>query len=356
MKRYSMILLSAVLVLTSVMCNLPFEIPVYVESSSTPQTSGGSVIGDDLLAAARQMSGAKLTTFDDNKDGKPDRTVYQFAVQQAALGVDLYRSLESRLTGGNLFERKVILRFKNTTNKEVAFSFEEVIPKELASDVSKIKFSLQPARIINPDADVVFNVALGAGVDGVIEMLVEAKKDAEFDANWDAYVYGYQYCLKQPAGDKQGLCLAVLAKLFKGDVPQSLLVHTCEKADNNWKITCEAIITGKLDTCKEQSAKRYREFCYAHTVDSLCASELSVDAKENCIFDKATQVKSELACTLLSNSNKDVLIYCLAIARNDKGLCTYFPLPRSRGLARSHPVSAWIQFVVQFPKVATWVI
>ena len=91
-----------------------------------------------------------IQAIDSNKDGEPDKYVYNFPREQVAPDLFLDKSIELEKDSSG-YSKGLILKFENTGDEPIEYRHVEFFPKSFAESIDDIEFSRTPDRVIDPD-------------------------------------------------------------------------------------------------------------------------------------------------------------------------------------------------------------
>ena len=320
MKQRRFLLIMLALVLTSLTCNLPFNTTTEPSQAEIDELNA-------MITADIELGG--MSENDINADGVVDNVYYTFPTFELQEKVYMTKTYSMESGGEDEFHPGIIVAFNNESGVDQAFKFTLEVPKEFASDVAELSFSLEPAEIIDPDPILSFNVSLTAeqqvdamliaySVTGLDDKDLPRAKQILMEKAFDEYVNycSFTYFPKQYQKEQ---CYLNMAIDFKNFINKGALESYCDLAGYNNQAGCLAIINKDISKCGMVKDKYQQENCRAYFINDLCKAEKTEEDRLICIGREAVQAKSHLACVLLPD--RDMKNVCLANVHNKAFYC-----------------------------------
>lgn len=320
MKQKRVLLILLALVLASLTCSLPFNMTSEPSQAQIDELNA-------LITADIELGG--MSENDINSDGVVDNVYYTFPTYELQPGVFLTKTYAMESGGEDEFHPGIALAFSNKSGVEQTFKFTLEVPKEFASDVSELSFSLEPAEIIEPDPILDFNIKLTPEqqVDNLLIVYsVAGVPDKDLPRNKQilmekAFAEYENYCINTyfPMAYQQEQCYLNMAIDFKNYINNRALEPYCELAGEKNQAGCLAIINKDISKCGKVKDKYQQENCRAFFINDLCKAEKTEEDRVICIGREAVRNKSHVACLLLQD--RDMKNVCLANVYNKVSYC-----------------------------------
>jgi len=317
-KRVFQILLT--LVLTSLTCNMPFNTTAEPSQAEIDQLNS-------MISADMEFGG--MSEADIDVDGVVDNIYYTFPTYELHPGVFVTKTYTLESGEGSTFFPGIVVAIKNESGVEQAFQFVLKVPKEFASDVSQLTFSLEPAEIIEPDPVLNFNLAIPpeqqvehwltiysnmglpeADLLYTKQVLMETAFGEVEDKCKNAYF---------PMKYQQDACYMNMVVDFKNFIPKDYLESYCDLVGEKKVTSCQAIVNKDISKCLTGKDKSKQENCKGIFINDLCKAEKTEEDRIICLGREAVQNKSADACFLLPDL--DMKNYCLANVYSKTSYC-----------------------------------
>jgi len=270
----------------------------------------------------------EFTAFDLDNDGEQDKYVYKFAEEEIADDVFLTRTIEFEKTDKGA-EGKISLRFDEQSQGN-DFRHVENIPKDFASHVDELEFSVPPTEIINPDPEVAWDKEQ---IDMASEHLIDITKNLEKWSPDTVIAMSALTVMKYsrvkfdrmkpgPERDKAVMQTASqLTNMVEGfEYDQAELI--CIFCSQPYTVAaCVALLLGDPEKCDAaELSEDDKDLCKGIYIQDKCEDIADKEAREECFFNNATSIGCELACGSLSDKDKRNL--CLAAVNDDFEYCS----------------------------------
>lgn len=283
-------------------------------------------------SSTEQPAGDHLTKYDLDNDEEMDKLVYEFAEEEVADDVYLKRTLEFEKVGEGA-EGKISLQFDDKSNGNTNYTHVERIPKEFATSVEELQFSVPPDEIINPDPDVAWekrNIDVAAG--NLIEITENLGK---WDSERIMYITSHAVAqinknrfarIKSDTERDKAILQAAseLADAVEYDVTDwydEWAQQACNQCSQPYTLlACTAILTGKPEICdSNRLSKDDRDLCKAIYIQHKCDVIANKQERERCYFESAVNTGCEIACGTITDADNRNL--CLAAVKDDVSYC-----------------------------------
>jgi len=274
-----------------------------------------------------QSSLDEFSAYDLDNDGEQDKYVYKFAEEEISEDVYLTRTIEFEKTDEGA-EGKISLQFEDQ-GQGGDYRHVESIPKDFASHVDELEFSVPPTEIINPDPEVAWDKEQ---IDMASEHLIDITKNLEKWSPDTVIAMSALTVMKYsrakfdrmepgPERDKAVLQTASqLTKMVEGfeDEQAELICIFCSQPYTI--AACVAILLGNPQKCDNPKlSEDDKDLCKGIYIQDKCDDITDKDARDECYLRNAVDIGCEIACGTLSDKDKRNL--CLAIVKDDFEYC-----------------------------------
>jgi len=269
----------------------------------------------------------EFSALDLDNDGEQDKYVYKFAEEEISEDVYLIRTIEVVKTDEGA-EGKISLEFDDQSNGS-DFRHVENIPKDFASNVDELQFSVPPTDIINPDPEVAWDKKK---IDMASSHLIEITQKLEkwspdkiiaMSAITVMKYSSVKFSKMKPGPERDKAVLQTasqLTNMLEGFEEEQVLM-VCPYCSQTYTMAaCIALLTGNPEKCnKAKMSEDDKDLCKGIYIQYECDDITDKDAREKCYLEKATSVGCEIACGSLTN--KDERNLCLAVVKDDFEYC-----------------------------------
>jgi hypothetical protein len=273
----------------------------------------------------------EFSTFDLDNDGENDKYVYKFAEEEISGGVYLTRTIEVQ-EGDTGTEGKISLQFDDRSQGN-DYRHVENIPKEFASHVDELQFSVPPDEIINPDPEVAWDkeqIDIGAGY------LIDITKNL---GKWNS-----EGVITMTATTVLQYSKVKFARMERGSERDKAVLQTASQLTNMMEMweheqkvqlcsfcsqpytraACCAILMGDTKECDDpyldkQLSEEDIDLCRGIYIQDKCEDIADKEAREECFLENAIDIGCEIACGAITNKDKRNL--CLAVVKDDFEYC-----------------------------------
>ena len=315
-------------------CTCPSIVPQEPTPEGQVETVGEEEIEETLefLVGPSETPLGTFETYDLDNDGKEDRFVYSFSEEEVTEDLFLGRSIEYQEADYG-YDGRIELRFENKGDEAVEYWHIEDIPKEFAESVDDLEFSVPPDEIIDPDPKVKSKVQLDRRTaDETVESFLNiVKRSATTDLEETSHdlakttvVYQMRTLDRLVDEKDRDKRLLELARQFRREIAPKLsitaisnpeaLAALCGRASNPAIYhACAAILTDDATRCDELKKSSDRDLCKALLIHARCVGIKDQKEREECYFQQAIDLGSELACLYVKDADKRQA--CLAAVR-----------------------------------------
>lgn len=320
-----------VLVLVGLGCSLANYIPLLNSNSdaSTPLDEAALQAAGQTLQEAVDLQG-RMAVFDASDvtgDGELDILWVWYPVEEVLPGVYARPTLIYNTENNPSAEaQEIVLQFSNQSGFPREFDYIYEVPKHFAEYVTEMTFSPEPVEIINPDAEVKFQVSMAdSDIDWSDRILITTEIGvmigkyalAEQRLKENAAADLEKICPKLPA-DKQSACWLSLVEDFGSVLAKDKQVNLCMNATGYERRMCLAIARDSAEECNDAATKDDQMACRGYYVLHKC-EELDGGEYQGCLRDQSIANKAPLSCTGLTDD--DVRNDCYARAGRDAEFC-----------------------------------
>ena len=295
-----------------------------------------------IRVTEKPIESGQFTTYDLDEDGQDDMYAYKFATEEVANDVFLDRTLEYNKSDDG-YQGKIILRFDDRSKGKTHYVHIEEIPKEFASHVDELEFSVPPDEIIEPDPKVKWNY-LAENLVFFTKEYTESRPEtivenmALIAIQYERQTKDFEAEEKGPELDKEILQRASQYKgmLRNPEIGTSPAQHAlCQNCSQPYaKAACLAILSGDPQKwCTSTSwAQLDKEsdidMCKGIYIQYECEDIADKAARDKCYFTKAIELNCEIACLQVTDSDNQKL--CLAGVKNDSNYCEQIKDPETK--------------------------
>ncbi|MFC1938964.1 hypothetical protein ACFLWM_02290 [Chloroflexota bacterium] len=281
-----------------------------------------------------QVNLDEFSAFDLDNDGEHNRYVYKFGEEEISDDVYLTRTIEFKKTDEGT-EGKISLQFDDKSQGN-DYRHVENIPKEFASHIDELKFSVPPDEIINPDPEVAWDkkqIEIGAGY------LIDITKNIE---KWDAdrviamsalTVIQYskaKFARMESGPERDKAVLQTASQLIDmiefTDMTADPFGFEGKAAVCTWcsqpyvAAACWAILSGNAKECDASKLSEDDiDLCRGIYIQNKCEDIADKEAREKCYLENAIDIGCEIACNTITDKDKRNL--CLAVVKDDVEYC-----------------------------------
>ncbi|MFC1956938.1 hypothetical protein ACFLVY_01400 [Chloroflexota bacterium] len=274
-----------------------------------------------------QASLDEFSTFDLDNDGEPDKYVYKFSEEEIFDDVYLTRTIEFEKADVGT-DGKISLQFDDKSQGN-DYRHVENIPKEFASHVDELQFSVPPDEIVNPDPEVAWEKQT---IDVAAGYLIDITRNF---GKWDA-----DMVISMSAATVIQYSKAKFARMKSGSERDKAVLQTASQLTNMidapgfedkeavcmWcsqpytEAACWAILAGNVEECDAYKlSEEDVDLCRGIYIQDKCEDIADKEAREKCYLENAMDIGCEIACNTITDKDKRNL--CLAIVKDDFEYC-----------------------------------
>jgi len=254
----------------------------------------------------------EIKTFDLDNDGSDDRYVFTFKTDEVTKGLFLEKKIEYEKQNDGLFQGEIVLRFDNT-GYDGGYLYIENIPKEFASNVDDLEFSVTPTEILEADPKVSWKInaknseihiksaekRAQTEVRKTLEEIVieEAMKECEKLEGREGVLclleivrqYRHNEMMREEIYNISGNSL-LLNSVLRAVLEQDLMYCSIKLPEAELSLCRELVLITLIKDCKEKSR---------HLTDDerdLCISLVAIDKKNVSLCEKVKDISTKNAC------------------------------------------------------------
>lgn len=321
------------LILVSLACNLPLNV---LRSASTSAPGEVDILADFL---ANESSWGKVTSYDNNNDGRMDALYYAFPPETPAEGITLQETAYINNPDGSGFKRWWQYELGNANPDDMAIEMIVDLPKEFAASVDELGFSVQPLEVIEADPKLKFGFRLKGDTPPELQLTVQSLKG---DPPADDAGRVFMEEIVSTAAEKCGApiekkyegwhpdwiqkykndCLFDLVRDFKPYIPVDIMAQYCDQiidgsVTKGYRATCNAVVFRDHANCDELKGTS-RRACDHFFIQEICM-DTPLETRDLCYAEGGLTLNTTAGCALIEDD--DVSMDCYARVERDPQLC-----------------------------------